>query len=416
MKPVVVMKNKRIFMLFLLLSWISSAVSQPVAGDVFPAWSEGVLDIHHINTGKGECTFMIMPDGTTMLVDAGATQRPKPRVTDPKPDGTRTPGEWIVRYIRFMMQPLPVRKLDYMLLTHFHDDHMGSASPDARTSKNGDWKLFGFTEVGEHFVPVKIVDRGWPGYDWPQPLSAAYIRDYIRYIKWNAENNGVLAEQFRVGDHSQFALLKNPGRYSGFEIRNIAANGKVWTGSGNLVRNYFPQLENLEPAEYPGENMNSIAFRLSYGRFDYFNGGDITTAEEGSWQDIETPAGRVTGPVEVCLVNHHAHYDAMGIPFLQAVRPRVFIIQSWAPSHPAPSVLSRMMSQSVYPGPRDVFSTNNMEETHVVIGTNIDKMKSRQGHIVIRVRPGGEDFMIYVLDDSQENFRINSVHGPYVCD
>jgi hypothetical protein len=120
--------------------------------------------------------------------------------------------------------------------------------------------------------------------------------------------------------------------------------------------------------------------------------------------------------VEVCLANHHAHYDAMGVPFLQAVRPRVHIIQSWAPSHPAASVLARMMSKWSYPGPRDVFITNMMKETHVVVGTRIDEMKSTQGHIVIRVQPGGDNFMIYILDDSEENFRIKSVHGPYVCE
>jgi hypothetical protein len=34
-------------------------------------WNEGYLDIHHILTGSGDCAFVVMPDGTTMLVDAG---------------------------------------------------------------------------------------------------------------------------------------------------------------------------------------------------------------------------------------------------------------------------------------------------------------------------------------------------------
>jgi len=79
----------------------------------------GYLDIHHINTGKGESSLFIMPDGTTMLVDAGATTRPRPRVTEQKPDASRTPGEWISRYVMHMMNDLPSKKLDYILLTHF---------------------------------------------------------------------------------------------------------------------------------------------------------------------------------------------------------------------------------------------------------------------------------------------------------
>ena len=40
-------------------------------GKPLSAWAEGCLDIHAINSGRGECTFYIMPDGTTMCVDAG---------------------------------------------------------------------------------------------------------------------------------------------------------------------------------------------------------------------------------------------------------------------------------------------------------------------------------------------------------
>ena len=34
-------------------------------------WTEGMLDLHHINTGRGDAAFHIFPDGTTMLLDAG---------------------------------------------------------------------------------------------------------------------------------------------------------------------------------------------------------------------------------------------------------------------------------------------------------------------------------------------------------
>lgn len=390
--------------------------AQLKAGDQFSGWKEGVLDIHHINTGKGECAFFMLPDGTTLLVDAGDTGRPKPRVTDPKPDASRAPGEWIARYILHYLEKQPARRLDYVLLTHFHDDHIGESREGAKMAKNGAYRLSGITEVAEHIPFGKLVDRGWPGYNWPTPQNADYIQNYIQFVKWITEKNGVVAEQFRAGDNRQFSLLRNPEKFPEFEIRNIAANGHIWTGVGNTERNHIPPVEELDPADYPGENAISTAFRLSYGKFDYFNGADITFGTPGTWKDIETPVGLVTGPVEVCLANHHAHFDAMGVPFLQAVRPRVHIIQSWAPSHPAASVLARMMSKWSYPGTRDVFITNMMEETHVVVGTRIDEMKSTQGHIVIRVQPGGDNFMIYILDDSEENFRIKSVHGPYVCE
>ncbi len=389
---------------------------QAQVGNVIPSWSEGYLDIHHINTGKGESAFFILPDGTTMLVDAGNSQRVKPRVTDQKPNDSRTPGGWIARYILNMMDGQKNKKLDYILITHFHDDHMGRPFPGVKTAANGAFTLTGITEVGDIVPFTRIIDRNWPDYNWPVPLMGENMKNYRLFLDWHIRNNKIIVEKFDVGKNNQFVLLNDPGKYKNFEIRNLAANGHVWTGVGDNSRNHFPPLESLSREEYPNENKNSIAFRLSYGKFDYFNGGDITSDSPGTWQDIETPVGLVTGPVEVCLANHHAFYGTMSEAFLKAVRPRVHIIQAWAPSHPSSCVLSRMMSEKIYPGPRDVFSTNIMEATHVVIGSRIDNMKSRQGHIVIRVKPGGESFMIYILDDSEENFKITAVHGPYICD
>lgn len=399
-----------------LALWVFSVpgFAQLKAGDQLPLWSEGYLDIHHINTGKGESVFLTLPDGTTMLVDAGATARPKPRVTDPKPDGSRNPGEWISRYVLHFLQDLPEKKLNYVMLTHFHDDHIGELYPGLKTSKAGNYILTGITEVGENIPFGKLVDRDWPDYNWPAPLTEEYVQNYIRFVKWNVSNKSFVAEKFRVGVNDQFPLIHNPEKYPGFEIRNLASNGHVWTGVGNNERNYFPPLENISPSEYPNENKCSSAFRLSYGKFDYFNGGDITTGEPGSWQDIETPVGLVTGPVEVCETNHHAYYDAMGTSFIKAVRPQVFIVQVWSPSQPAANILAQMLSSWTYPGPRDVFATNTMEETRVVSG-RMDSLKSQQGHIVVRVNPGGESFMIYILDDSEENFKIKAIHGPYSC-
>ena len=387
--------------------------AQTKPGDLFPAWKQGYFDIHHINTGKGEASFYIMPDGTTMLVDAGATVRPKPRVTDQRPDSTRTPGEWISRYILHMMKDVKQKKLDYILLTHFHGDHMGELKPGLKTSASGGYKLTGVTEVGDMIPFSKIVDRGFPDYNFPRELNDENTKNYLQFQKWHVSNKGARAEQFKVGHNKQFILVNAPDKYPDFEIRNIAANGHVWTGFGTNERNHFPPMESLTSSQIPDENKCSIAFRVSYGKFDYFNGGDITTANSGQWQDIETPVGMVTGPVEICETNHHAYYDAMGLPFIQAVRPQVFIIQSWSPSHPSPGPLSRMQSASSYPGKRDIYCTNMMEETRVVVGSPLDNFKSQQGHIVVRVDPGGNSFMIYILDDSNEKYLIKSVHGPY---
>ena len=407
----------RLSILLLLSVCFQTAVfAQVKAGDVYPDWTAGYMDIHHINTGRGESVFAILPDGTTLMIDAGEIG-PGSRITDARPDDSKSTGDWISRYILRMMRPLPEKKLDYILLTHFHNDHMGSVQLSRKKSGKGDYALTGISEVGENIPFGKIVDRNWPDYNWPLPMTDnKNVQNYIRFVNRHLADGGQ-AEQFQAGSNQQFKLLKQAGKYPEFEIRNMAANGVVWTGTQNNVRNHFPSLETLSKNEYPSENHCSAAIRISYGRFDYFNGGDINhgNVPVGMWQDIETPVGIVTGPVEVCEVNHHAYMDAMGEAFLNAVRPRVFVIQAWDAGHPNFHTFVRMMENSgVYPGERDIFATGILEATDAVVGKQrTTVMKSKQGHVVIRVHPGGEHYDIYVLDDSSESFTIKSIHGTY---
>lgn len=46
-----------------------------------------------------------------------------------------------------------------------------------------------------------------------------------------------------------------------FEVRNIAANGAVWTGQGEQVVARFPALASLPPEDQPTENGCSTALR-----------------------------------------------------------------------------------------------------------------------------------------------------------
>jgi len=44
-------------------------------GEPLPQWTPGTLDIHQISTGRGNAALFILPDGTTLLVDAGCRGR-----------------------------------------------------------------------------------------------------------------------------------------------------------------------------------------------------------------------------------------------------------------------------------------------------------------------------------------------------
>jgi len=118
----------RIVISVLSILLLAGPVGAQVVGDGLPPGTPGTLDIHQISTGRGNSAFFVLPDETTMLVDAGELIRSGPRLAPARPDGSRPAGEWLTRYIRHMYTQGPSPRIDYALLTHFHGDHMGYVS------------------------------------------------------------------------------------------------------------------------------------------------------------------------------------------------------------------------------------------------------------------------------------------------
>ncbi len=365
-------------------------------GEPLPPWTPGVLDIHQISTGRGNAALFIMPDGTTLLVDAGAAADGLPE-TDPHPDASRTPGAWIARYVKRHL-PAGANTLDFAIITHFHVDHMG-----------------GITEV-DAVVPIHtLLDRGWPDYSYPAPLTDEMVKNYRRFLDARTKQ-GMKVERFRPGSAQQVRLLKDAARYPSFEIRNIIANGELWTGSGEATRQTFPALTSLAPADLPTENMCSLGFRLRYGSFGYFTGGDLPgTPDPGfpAWHAPETAVAPIVGPVDVHVVDQHGSMGEENEAMLLGLQSTVLIVPSWAPSHPAPDVLKRIMNSRLPPSSRFVFATDLREAAKIVIGQRATQLAGPPGHIVVRVDPGGDRYRLFVLDNHDERDTLLAVKGPF---
>lgn len=390
-----------------------------------PSWSEGYLDIHHINTGKGDATFFIFPDGTTFLLDAGAVIRERPLHYDSpqKPDASRRPGEWISRYIQEVHPRSEEGVIDYAAITHFHGDHMGSYSNELPLSASGDYRLTGITDVGEQFSIRTMIDRNWPDYNDSSLLRNDMMVNYQAFLQYQIEQQNMNVQRFVAGSEDQVNLMYSKKDFPEFSFRNIAANGYVWTGTGTEVRSRFPD------EDLPGENNRSLAFRIDYGSFVYFSGGDLAgtlSSDSFRWRDMESALAWVVGPVDVHTLNHHGFHDSANTFFLSVLQPRVHILSVYAASHPSPDVMRRLMSEKSYFGPRDIFLTNGLwegrkqnmidlfgEKEYDWLTSQMGETASSQGHVAIRVGPGGESYKIFVLDDSDENYRIVSVHGKY---
>jgi hypothetical protein len=244
-------------------------------------------------------------------------------------------------------------------------------------------------------------------------MSSA-LSNYKNFLEWSKTNYGATIESFVAGRNDQIVLKQNASAYSGFKIQNLAVNGKVWTGSGTGVKNTLPELAEWLAlgSNGPAENICSIAFRLTYGKFKYFAGGDLQYNGKSTyaWKDIETPVAQVTGEVDVMKANHHGTSNCNGEVFLQTLNPRTILIHPWRDVQPNLDTVKRMLALPITP---QIFASNMTDANAERLKTVISEFNGTQGHIVVRVKPGGGSYSVYSLIDSDQLYKVKKIFGPY---
>ena len=368
-----------------------------VAGKPLPAWEEGHLDIHSINTGRGECTFYILPDGTTMLVDAGEfhTGGSKYPMVDQKPDTLIRPYKVYAAYIQNV---LPCSdSIHYALATHYHMDHIGRMEKDYAVSDSG-YVLTGMMALYDEIPYRTLVDRSWPEYE-----DKKEQKNWECFARSMSERDGMKVEKFDLGSDSQFVLVNHPEKYPDFRIRNYHVNGLVWNNG---------EVMDCWKGKPVSENGASAGFLLSYGKFDWFTGGDA-----GNNGKVEKPTARAIGrQIEAMKGHHHMSWHTMSAEMLEIFRPQVVVNQSFYAHQPWPETMKNVLSVGVPEGQtRDVFLTNLHDSTYVDHQETLAKVKDFRGHVVIRVLPGGSCYYVYMLDDNDLKFNVKTVYGPYEC-
>jgi hypothetical protein len=305
-------------------------------------------------------------------------------------------------------------RLDYALVTHFHPDHIGKIAGTEPMSALGAYRLSGITQVAELMPFDTLVDRGY-SYQ-PPPTSDQMFANYQAFVDAQIKTRHLRVVHATAGSIDD--LAERHGHTSEFIVRIVAVNDKVWTGQGDAIKTRFPPLDQIPIADdKPNENMCSIALRVRYGRFDYFTGGDMPgypVPGAAAWHDLETDVAKAIGPTDVHVVNHHGSIEEENPFFLATLKSRVLIVPAWAPTHPSPDVLKRLLSTRVYPDPRDIFVVEFRDVTKAATGARALQVASDHGHVVVRVEPGGARYWVLVLDDTTESYRVTSVHGPYL--
>ncbi|MES1249799.1 MAG: hypothetical protein ABUL46_03900, partial [Chitinophaga rupis] len=294
-------------------------------------------------------------------------------------------------------------------------------------SKDGKFTLSGITGVAD-LLPIHCLltrDYHYPLDPSVRLRSAAggdrYVKSWNNYMSFleDRKSRGLRDGFLKAGSHSQIHLLYHPDRFPGCYVQNVKSNGWIWTGKDSSVQQHFPPVDTANRKTWPDENSLSNVLVIHYGPFTYYTGGDCpgnVFLGDASWRDVETPVAGVVGEVDVATMDHHGNRDAVNEFQVKTFKPYVWIEQVWTADHPGHEVLIRVTSPLLYGGKRDLFATNFMEASQLVIGPLVEQSyRSLQGHIVVRVLPGGKNYYVIILDDSVANGVVKAVYGPYTA-
>jgi competence protein ComEC len=226
--------------------------------------SNGAMELTALDVGQGDSVLVVSPSGATMLVDAGG---PVGGMTEAAEATSHFDvGEEVVSPYLWSRR---LRRLDILVLSHAHSDHMG-----------------GMPAVMRNFRPREL----WVSID---PDSESY-----RALLAEAKELGVTVRHFYAGDQLS---------WSGMNVEILAPEV-------NYANSREPK--NREP-----QNNDSLVMRLQYGKSSVLLEGDAESTSERTM----LARGRVAA-VTLLKVGHHGSRTSTTQEFFDAASPHDAVI------------------------------------------------------------------------------------------
>ncbi len=210
--------------------------------------------MYFIDVEGGQCTLIVSPKGESLLVDTGW------------PGFNGRDADRIAKQAK----KAGVKQIDWLLITHFHTDHVGGITllMDRMTVRN-------LISHGTNTETGKGADLLWKQYDEARQKAKEMV--------------------VKPGDMIPV---------KGLEIEVITARGDVIAGNAKLAAGAGdnPHCAGVAAKNPdPTENARSIGFLLKYGNFRFLDLADLTWNKE---MEVACPVNKV-GKVDLYLTNHH---------------------------------------------------------------------------------------------------------------
>jgi competence protein ComEC len=273
-------------------------------GGVKTAAAKGGLQVYFVDVEGGQSTLFVAPDGENLLVDTGS---PDPRSSAAPRDAGR---------IAAMCKLAGVTKIDNLLVTHYHSDHVGGVP-----------QLVGMIPV------ARFIDHGSNRETADVQGGASTIAVYNAYQK-------VLADS-----HAEHLTVK-PGDVlpiKAFHVEVVSGDGEVIAkplaagGEQNTACAKSP----LKDAENT-ENDRSLGMVITFGKTRILDLGDLTWAKE---RGLMCPVNKI-GKFDVYVVSHHGLVNSGSPALVDAIAPRVAIMDNGSHKGGAPTTFATIEGSS----------------------------------------------------------------------
>jgi beta-lactamase superfamily II metal-dependent hydrolase len=252
------------------------------------AWADGDrLLIDAIDVEGGAATLYITPEHQSLLIDTGW----------PADMGATDPDS--AQRIIAAARRHGLSRLDYVLITHYHVDHVG-----------------GLPELLSQFPVGTILDHG-PSREVPPPdtaPAAAALQPAALYPKYLDAIRGHGHRTLKPGDTLSIGSL-----HLAVVTSDGVAIDRALPGGGKTIA----ECGSMSPMEKDGgeENARSLGVVLTFGQTRIAALGDLTWNMEKA---LVCPRDKV-GPVDLFIVSHHGSNLSNSPALWHALEPRVAI-------------------------------------------------------------------------------------------